>query len=141
MSILNLLKKKKSAKTKKAGKEEKAEKKEEKKEKEISPKTETKTALSGTGKYSGIILHPHVTEKSSYAAKSRQYIFKICKNANKGLVKKAIEDIYNVTVKNVQIINIPSKIKRLGRTVGKKQGYKKAIVRLKEGESIEIMPT
>ncbi len=140
MAILDFIKKKKKL-AKEEGKKEKAEGEEGAVKKEgLKDKSVNKTQLAGVGKYSGIIRFPHVTEKSSYGVKSRQYIFRVIERANKHLVKKAIEDIYNVSVIDVKIINVPSKTKRLGRTLGKKSGYKKAIVKLKEGASIEVMP-
>jgi len=139
MALLDFLKqkKKKEEKPKQLKKEAIASKEVKKPEEKEAKKIE----LKGTGKYGGIILKPHITEKSSYSGKFRQYFFKVNSQANKNLVKKAVEDIYNVNVIDVKIINIPSKTKRLGRTTGKKSGYKKAIVKLKEGEVIEIMPT
>lgn len=85
-----------------------------------------------------LILHPHITEKAQNGSVLRQYIFKVVKNANKSEVKKIIEKIYKVKVDKVMIINTHSKTRRLGRTVGKKPGFKKAIVVLKEGESLEL---
>lgn len=87
-----------------------------------------------------LIKKPRVTEKSQLVKKYRQYVFDVDKNANKTEVKKAIETIYNVKVEKVRIVNIPFKKRRLGVTQGKKSGYKKAIVTLKEGYQIEIIP-
>lgn len=86
-----------------------------------------------------LIKEPKVTEKSQSIQAYRQYVFNVVRQANKNEVKKAIERIYNVTVKKVRMINIPAKKRRSGRSVGKKSGYKKAIVTLKEGQQIEIM--
>lgn len=89
-----------------------------------------------------LIYHPHITEKAHDLSASGQYIFKVSKkDANKVEIKKIISKIYNVEVDKVRIINTPDKKRRLGRTVGKKPGYKKAIVILKKGQSIEIIPT
>lgn len=119
-----------------------------KKEKTTEKKTVKKesTAVSATksgGKLSShlneLIIDPHITEKTHYLANDRQYIFNVLKRANKVEVRKAIEGIYNVKVEKVMMINIPGKTRRLGRTLGRKSGYKKAIVKLKEGHKIEIM--
>lgn len=86
------------------------------------------------------IRHPRITEKTHNLAKYRQYAFNIRKDANKKEIIKAVEKIYGVEVEKVRIINSPDKKKRLGRSVGIKSGPKKAIVTLKVGQSIEIMP-
>ena len=88
-----------------------------------------------------ILKSPHITEKASRLAKENQYIFKIFSQANKIQVKKAIEELYNVDVLKVRIIRIHSKRKRVGRLEGKKKGYKKAIVKIKQGQKIPILPT
>lgn len=83
---------------------------------------------------------PHVTEKATDLVKKNQYTFKVFKNTNKSEIKKAVENLYGIDVKSVKIINIPSKKRRLGRTMGRKPGYKKAIVKIAEGQKIEILP-
>lgn len=87
-----------------------------------------------------MVKHPRVTEKSQLMKQFRQYIFDVNKKANKTEVKKAVEYIYNVKVEKVRIINIPAKKRRLGATQGKKSAHKKAVVTLKEGHQIEIIP-
>ncbi len=82
---------------------------------------------------------PWVTEKATDLAKQNKYIFKVDKKANKIKVKKAIEKMYDVQVIGVNIINIHPKPRRLGRTIGLKPGFKKAIVALAEGDKIEII--
>jgi large subunit ribosomal protein L23 len=81
-----------------------------------------------------------ITEKAGDLSGSGKYIFIVDKKANKPEVKKAIESIYKVKVSDVNIINVKGKAKRLGRSVGKTSAYKKAIVTLKEGHKIDIMP-
>jgi len=87
-----------------------------------------------------ILISPHVTEKATELAKKNQYIFKIGQRTNKTEIKKAIESLYGVDVLDVKIIRVPRKRRRLGRISGWKKGYKKAIVRIKEGQKIEILP-
>jgi len=88
-----------------------------------------------------ILESPHVTEKAGMLAdKNNSYIFKVNSSANKNEVKSAVQDLYGVAVENVNIINIPRKARRVGRNEGFKSGFKKAIVKLAEGERIEIMP-
>ena len=83
---------------------------------------------------------PHVTEKAGDLTQRNQYVFKIWPRANKIEIKKAIQDIYGVDVLNVRIIKIPKKARRLGRQKGWREGYKKAIIKIKEGQKIEVLP-
>ena len=83
---------------------------------------------------------PHITEKAVDLAEKNQYIFKVFKRANKEDLKKAIKEVYGVDVLKVRIINVPAKKKRLGRTSGWQSGYKKAMVAIKKGQIIEILP-
>ncbi len=115
-------------------------KKEPVKEKEKSQQRKTSRNLLEKSKLLDLVLAPIITEKSSQLAKDNVYQFKVKKEANKILIKKAIELIYGVKVEEVRTIKVPSKPKRLGRFLGKKPSYKKALVKLKEGESIEITP-
>lgn len=87
-----------------------------------------------------ILKSPHITEKATELTKKNYYVFKVFPQANKTEVKKAIENLYNVDVLDVKIIKIPKKRRRLGRVSGWRKGYKKAIVRIKEGQKIEILP-
>ena len=82
------------------------------------------------------ILHPYVSEKASRLEGMNQYMFKVTRTANKPEVKKAIQNRYKVTVLSVNMINMPSKKRTVGRYVGTKSGFRKAIVTLKEGETI-----
>ncbi len=91
-------------------------------------------------KHHDVIVFPRVTEKSHNVAHLRQYAFNIRKDSNKDTVKKAVEHIYNVKVEKVRTSNVPAKKRRMGKVVGKKAGYKKAIVTLKEGFNIEVTP-
>ena len=87
-----------------------------------------------------ILKSVHITEKATELAGKNQYIFKVFENANKQEIKKVVESIYNIDVVSVNIINIHRKRKRLGKSIGWKQGYKKAIVKIKKGQEIEILP-
>lgn len=87
-----------------------------------------------------ILKEPHVTEKTTRLGEHNQYTFKVSSRANKPEIKKTVERIWGVDVEKVRIINIPSKKRRLGRTEGHRPGFKKAIVTLKEGQKIDILP-
>ena len=88
-----------------------------------------------------ILKFPLVTEKSTKLAKDNQYTFVVWKEANKPEIKKAVEQKYNVKVEKVRIIKVPAKRRRVGRTIGWKKGFKKAIVTIKKGQKIDILPT
>lgn len=81
---------------------------------------------------------PWITEAATRLAEINKYVFKIGKKISKSEIKKAVEDLYKVAVINVRTISIPSKKRIRGRIEGKKAGFKKAIVTLKEGDSINI---
>jgi large subunit ribosomal protein L23 len=88
-----------------------------------------------------VLRHPHVTEKASHQnAKLHQYVFRVAPNANKGMIKDAIEKLFNVTVVRVNVINVPAKSARRGirnrRLMIRRGSYKKAVVTLMPGESI-----
>jgi large subunit ribosomal protein L23 len=85
-----------------------------------------------------VLKKPVLTEKARELAKKNQYVFIVEKFANKNEIKKAIEDFYKVKVLNVKILKVPPKPRRFGRISGQKKGYKKAIVKIKEGQKIEI---
>jgi len=84
---------------------------------------------------------PWVTEKAGDLGALGKYIFIVDRKINKSEVKKAVESIYGVKVENINIISIKGKAKRLGRSLGKTSSFKKAIVTLKQGQKIDIMPT
>jgi len=86
-----------------------------------------------------ILREPVVTEKS-YAGTgdANQYTFRIASDASKTQVKAAVEAVFEVKVDKVQVINMPSKPKRRGQHAGRRSGYRKAVVRLAEGHSLEM---
>ena len=88
--------------------------------------------------YRDIIKAPIITEKSSNLAANNVITFSVDVRANKTQIKQAIEKIFNVKVENVNTVNVKPKKKRVGRYVGKTNKVKKAIVKLKEGTSIEL---
>jgi len=84
-----------------------------------------------------IVIAPMITEKtSSIQNATNSYTFKVSVNANKIEIAKAIENIFNVDVIRVNTICQRGKVKRMGRYSGKRADWKKAIVKLKEGDSI-----
>jgi len=101
--------------------------------KKVSPKKKM-------GEVYNILKEPHISEKSTKLFDEGKYTFKVFPWANKVQVKRAINDFYGVRVKDVKIINIKPKSRKLRGLKGKKRGYKKAVVILERGEKIEIMP-
>ena len=87
-----------------------------------------------------VLRSPHVTEKATKLAEKNKYVFKIWPGINKIGIKEAVESIYNVDVEEIKIVNVPKKRRRKGRISGWRKGYKKAIVEIKEGQKIEILP-
>ena len=87
---------------------------------------------------SDIIYSPVITEKSTALKEQNVYVFKVAKNANKIQIKDAIESTFKVKVLSVNTLNTNPKKKRVGRYSGFTKSYKKAIVKLADGSSIEM---
>ena len=85
-----------------------------------------------------IIKAPVITEKTNNLASANVYVFKVDKSANKTEIKQAIEKIFNVHVKEIRTINVKPKKRRVGRYTGLTNRCKKAIVKLAEGEEINL---
>ena len=88
--------------------------------------------------YSDIIIAPVVTEKSMVNRQANVYTFKVAKDATKTDIKWAVEKAFGCTVEKVRTLNTKSKRRRVGRYAGTTKAYKKAIVTLASGSSIEI---
>ena len=89
--------------------------------------------------YRDIIIRPIVTEKTMrYMDEENKVTFEVKKGANKTLIKQAVEAIFGVKVLSVNTIRVLGKTKRMGRYVGKRSDYKKAIVKLAEGNAIPL---
>lgn len=89
--------------------------------------------------YRDIIKAPIITEKSSDLAQNQNTItFSVACDANKTQIKQAVEKVFNVKVESVNTVNVKPKKKRVGRYTGKTNKVKKAIVKLREGSSIEL---
>ena len=86
------------------------------------------------------VLSPHVTEKATMVAdKMNQIVFKVRKNATKMQVKDAIEAMFKVNVKDVNILNVKGKTKRASRnSIGKRPDWKKAYVSIQAGQEIKF---
>jgi large subunit ribosomal protein L23 len=86
------------------------------------------------------IIETHIsTERSTkLREENNEYVFKVSKAANKYVIKQAVEEAFKVKVATVRTMIMPGKLKRMGRNEGKTPTWKKAVVRLKEGEVISV---
>ena len=85
------------------------------------------------------IVRPLITEKTSAAYQNRgEYAFEVHREATKTQIRAAIEQLFGVKVTGVWTMNVRGKERRMGRTTGRRPNWKKAIVTLREGDTIEI---
>lgn len=87
-----------------------------------------------------LVLRPIVTEKATLLLEQNKYVFEVILKATKPEIKAAIESLFDVKVTGVNTIRPPRKKRRVGRFLGYKPQYKRAIVTLKEGDSITLFP-
>lgn len=85
-----------------------------------------------------IISKPVITEKSMAAMSEGKYTFRVHVSANKVQIRRAVEEVFNVKVADVKTIRLEGKTKRVGVHIGKRADYKKAIITLAEGSTIEF---
>ncbi|MFH2203644.1 MAG: 50S ribosomal protein L23 [Elusimicrobiota bacterium] len=86
------------------------------------------------------VVRPVMTERSTLLKeKFNQYVFEVSRTSAKGDIKQAIEDIFKVTVARVRTSRVPGKYRRYGRGGGYRSDWKKAIVTLKKGDSIDLV--
>ena len=85
-----------------------------------------------------ILIRPLITERTTDLMTEGKYVFVVDKRANKIQIADAVKEVFNVKVENVNTVNVKGKKKRMGRSVGKTASYKKAIVKLAAGETIEF---
>ena len=87
-----------------------------------------------------LIIKPIITEKATLLLEQNKYVFDVLPKATKPEIKAAIESLFNVSVIGVNTIRPPRKKRRVGRFIGYKPLYKRAIVTLEEGDTIELFP-
>ena len=88
--------------------------------------------------YLDTIISPNVTEKATSLSEYNKIVFKVHKGANKNSIKKSIEKLFKVNVIKINTINLKGKIKLVKGKKSRKPSYKKAIVTLKKGQSIDL---
>lgn len=113
------------------------EKKEEKTKKQEKKETTTKVK-AGKRIDASALVEPIITEKATYLQSQNCYVFGVKPKANKIMVKRAVEGLYQVKPIKVNMIKVKGKNVRYGRTEGRTKDYKKAIVFLKEGDKIDF---
>ncbi len=86
-----------------------------------------------------VLLSPLNTEKASYLDGHNKCVFKVANKADKTLIKKAVEALFQVVVTSVRIVNVKPKQKKFGRTIGWRKGWKKAYVTLQAGQVLKLM--
>ena len=85
-----------------------------------------------------VLRAPHVSEKSARLAEHNQYVFEVASDADKQVVKAAVEALFNVKVQSVNLVNVKGKVKSFRQRAGSRNGWRKAYVRLHEGQSIDV---
>ncbi|MBU1167600.1 50S ribosomal protein L23 [Patescibacteria group bacterium] len=103
-----------------------------------APKKAKKTKANIFSSAYKVLKKPLVTEKGTFMQADGKYLFEVSKDSSKDEVAQAIKKAYGVTSVKVNIINVKGKSRRLGKTTGKTSAYKKAIVTLADGDSIQI---
>ena len=89
-----------------------------------------------------IVLAPVVSEKSTFVAdKNRQYVFRVADRATKPEIKAAVELMFKIKVDDVTVLNVKGKERRFGRIEGRRRNWKKAYVRVAEGQEINFAAT
>jgi large subunit ribosomal protein L23 len=89
-----------------------------------------------------VVLAPVVSEKSTFVAdRNRQYVFRVADQATKPEIKAAVELMFKTKVSSVTVLNVTGKERRFGRLIGRKRSWKKAYVRLAEGQEINFSAT
>ena len=89
-------------------------------------------------KHYDTIIAPVITEKSTMASEQNKVVFRVAPKATKPEIKAAVEALFNVKVTGVNTLNRAGKMKRFRGVIGRQKGYKKAIVTLAEGQSIDV---
>ncbi len=83
-----------------------------------------------------ILIRPIVTERTTANMENNTYTFEVHRSSNKKMIKKAVEDIYEVKVSKINVMNCKPKPKRRGQFTGKTRSWKKAMIKLQEGYTI-----
>ena len=85
-----------------------------------------------------VVIGPHITEKSTMLTEQNAVVFKVARGASKPEIKAAVEALFNVKVQSVNLANVKGKNKAFRQRPGARRGWRKAYVRLHEGQSIDV---
>jgi large subunit ribosomal protein L23 len=91
-----------------------------------------------TARHYDVILSPHITEKATVLSEQNKVVFKVAQDASKDEIASAVETLFNVTVTKVNTIVVEGKTKRFRGVKGRRSDFKKAVVTLAEGQSIDV---
>jgi large subunit ribosomal protein L23 len=94
-----------------------------------------------SAKLLNVIRAPRVSEKTARIQEINQYVFEVAKTATKADVKSAVESLFNVKVESVNVLNVKGKSKTFKFRAGRRGDWRKAYVRLAEGQSIDVTAT
>ncbi len=87
----------------------------------------------------GVLRAPHISEKTARLQESNQYVFEIAAGATKADVKAAVEELFSVKVEQVNVLTVKGKQKAFRSRMGRRGDWRKAYVRLADGQSIDVM--
>ena len=94
--------------------------------------------MSSKERLMAVLVAPHVSEKSARVAEGNQIVFRVARDATKPEIKAAVELMFEVKVDAVQVVNVAGKAKRFGSRPGKRSDFKKAYVKLAQGQTIDF---
>ena len=94
--------------------------------------------MSSKERLMAVLVAPHVSEKSARVADGNQIVFRVARDATKPEIKAAVELMFEVKVDAVQVVNVAGKAKRFGGRPGKRSDFKKAYVKLAQGQTIDF---
>lgn len=103
----------------------------------VAAKTATAKKRQATG-FEHVLVHPHITEKTTHLTRFNQYAFRVSVDSNKQQVSAAVQSIFGIKPLHVKIINTRGKKVRIGRVSGKRKSIKKALVTLPKGKTLDI---
>jgi len=95
--------------------------------------------MNSSEKILSVLRAPHVSEKTARAQEINQYVFEVAQDATKADVKAAIEQLFNVKVDAVNVVNVKGKTKAFRNRSGRRGDWRKAYVKLADGQSIDLM--
>lgn len=93
-------------------------------------------SLAGSAAAEAILVRPVLSEKGTHLAAKGKFIFEVSQRANKNEIRKSVQSVYGVHVTDVNVIKMPGKTRRYGKSKGRTSAFKKAVVSLRSGEKI-----